>query len=61
MPAAAFRTTRTITRSSRPYTSRVAHGALAYNLFTQKPTQELHDFQRWTQMTHPGLAMPSTG
>ena len=27
---------------------------LAYNLFTQKPTQELSDFQRWTQMTHPG-------
>jgi predicted amidohydrolase YtcJ len=27
---------------------------LAYNLFTQKPTQELRDFQRWTQMTHPG-------
>ena len=27
---------------------------LAYNLFTQKPGQELSDFQRWTQMTHPG-------
>ena len=27
---------------------------LAYNLFTQQPTQELSDFQRWTQMTHPG-------
>jgi predicted amidohydrolase YtcJ len=27
---------------------------LAYNLFTQKPGQELNDFQRWTQMTHPG-------
>jgi predicted amidohydrolase YtcJ len=27
---------------------------LAYNLFTQKPTQELSDFQRWTQMTQPG-------
>lgn len=28
---------------------------LAYNLFTQKPRQELSDFQRWTQMTQPGL------
>jgi predicted amidohydrolase YtcJ len=27
---------------------------LAYNLFTQKPGQELSDFQRWTQITHPG-------
>jgi len=27
---------------------------LAYNLFTQKPQQELADFQRWTQMTRPG-------
>ncbi|MFA6223760.1 MAG: amidohydrolase [Desulfomonilaceae bacterium] len=27
----------------------------AYNLFTQKPDQELSDFQRWTQMTRPGL------
>ncbi|MGO8879520.1 MAG: amidohydrolase [Desulfomonilaceae bacterium] len=27
----------------------------AYNLFTQKPNQELADFQRWTQMTRPGL------
>lgn len=27
---------------------------LAYNLFTQKPAQELSDFQRWTQMTPPG-------
>jgi predicted amidohydrolase YtcJ len=27
---------------------------LAYNLFTQKPQQELTDFQRWTQMTRPG-------
>ncbi len=26
----------------------------AYNLFTQKPKQELSDFQRWTQMTRPG-------
>ncbi len=26
----------------------------AYNLFTQKPKQELGDFQRWTQMTKPG-------
>ena len=26
----------------------------AYNLFTQKPKQELADFQRWTQMTRPG-------
>jgi predicted amidohydrolase YtcJ len=25
----------------------------AYNLFTQKPKQELQDFQRWTQMTNP--------
>jgi len=25
----------------------------AYNLFTQKPRQELADFQRWTQMTRP--------
>jgi predicted amidohydrolase YtcJ len=27
---------------------------LAYNLFTQKPKQELSDFQRWTEMTKPG-------
>jgi predicted amidohydrolase YtcJ len=27
---------------------------LAYNLFTQKPQQELMDFERWTQMTRPG-------
>jgi predicted amidohydrolase YtcJ len=27
---------------------------LAYNLFTQKPKQELSDFQRWTGMTKPG-------
>ena len=26
----------------------------AYNLFTQKPNQELSDFERWTQMTRPG-------
>jgi predicted amidohydrolase YtcJ len=26
----------------------------AYNLFTQKPKQELSDFQRWTTMTKPG-------
>ena len=27
---------------------------LAYNLFTQKPKQELGDFQSWTNMTKPG-------
>ncbi len=27
---------------------------LAYNLFTQKPKQELGDFQSWTRMTKPG-------
>lgn len=27
---------------------------IAYNLFTQKPKQELADFQRWTRMTKPG-------
>jgi len=27
---------------------------LAYNLFTQKPKQELQDFQNWTKMTKPG-------
>jgi predicted amidohydrolase YtcJ len=27
---------------------------LAYNLFTQKPKEELADFQRWTKMTSPG-------
>ncbi len=27
---------------------------LAYNLFTQKPKQELQDFQNWTKMTRPG-------
>jgi predicted amidohydrolase YtcJ len=27
---------------------------LAYNLFTQKPKQELMDFQNWTRMTKPG-------
>ncbi len=26
----------------------------AYNLFTQKPREELSDFQRWTGMTKPG-------
>jgi hypothetical protein len=27
---------------------------LAYNLFTQKPKQELADFQQWSQITKPG-------
>src|SRR6266511_1001307 len=27
---------------------------LAYNLFTQKPKQELADFKQWTHMTKPG-------
>ncbi len=27
---------------------------LAYNLFTQRPKEELKDFQRWTKMTRPG-------
>ena len=27
---------------------------LAYNLFTQKPKQEISDFQNWTKMTKPG-------
>ena len=27
---------------------------LAYNLFTQKPKQELSDFQNWTKLTKPG-------
>jgi predicted amidohydrolase YtcJ len=27
---------------------------LAYNLFTQKPKEELADFQSWTKMTKPG-------
>ena len=27
---------------------------LAYNLFTQKPKQEISDFQTWTKMTKPG-------
>jgi predicted amidohydrolase YtcJ len=27
---------------------------LAYNLFTQKPKQELADFQQWTRITRPG-------
>jgi predicted amidohydrolase YtcJ len=27
---------------------------LAYNLFTQKPKQELGDFQSWTRLTKPG-------
>ena len=26
----------------------------AYNLFTQKPQEELHDFRTWTTMTQPG-------
>src|SRR5437762_4709704 len=26
----------------------------AYNLFTQKPKEELHDFRTWTTMTRPG-------
>ena len=28
---------------------------LAYNLFTQKPREELKDFQRWTSLTGPGI------
>ncbi|MCK6481616.1 MAG: amidohydrolase [Planctomycetaceae bacterium] len=28
---------------------------IAYNLFTQKPREELADFTRWTAMTSPGL------
>ena len=28
---------------------------IAYNLFTQRPKQELQDFQRWTQQTGPGV------
>jgi predicted amidohydrolase YtcJ len=28
---------------------------LAYNLFTQKPKEELADFTRWTGITHPGF------
>jgi predicted amidohydrolase YtcJ len=27
---------------------------LSYNLFTQRPHQELQDFSRWTEMTRPG-------
>ncbi|MGC4053485.1 MAG: amidohydrolase [Paludibaculum sp.] len=27
---------------------------IAYNLFTQKPKQELEDFARWTRITRPG-------
>src|SRR6266513_5422524 len=27
---------------------------LAYNLFTQKPKEELTDFRQWTQLTKPG-------
>ncbi|MCC7386590.1 MAG: amidohydrolase [Deltaproteobacteria bacterium] len=27
---------------------------VAYNLFTQKPMQELEDFKRWTEMVRPG-------
>jgi predicted amidohydrolase YtcJ len=27
---------------------------VAYNLFTQKPKQELEDFRRWVRMTRPG-------
>jgi predicted amidohydrolase YtcJ len=27
---------------------------IAYNLFTQKPKEELKDFQKWTTMTRPG-------
>jgi predicted amidohydrolase YtcJ len=27
---------------------------VAYNLFTQKPKEELKDFQNWTKMTRPG-------
>ena len=27
---------------------------IAYNLFTQRPKQELEDFQKWTSMTRPG-------
>ncbi len=28
---------------------------LAYNLFTQKPKEELADFRQWTQLTKPGV------
>lgn len=27
---------------------------IAYNLFTQRPKQELEDFERWTDMLKPG-------
>ncbi len=27
---------------------------IAYNLFTQRPKQELDDFERWTDMLKPG-------
>src|SRR5437588_11073178 len=27
---------------------------IAYNLFTQRPKQELDDFSKWVQMTRPG-------
>ena len=30
---------------------------LAYNLFTQKPGEELADFRQWTQMTKPGAGV----
>lgn len=32
---------------------------IAYNLFTQRPTQELADFQRWTAMAKPYQGDPS--
>lgn len=33
---------------------------IAYNLFTQRPKQELEDFERWTDMLKPDRAPIST-
>lgn len=32
---------------------------IAYNLFTQRPKQELEDFERWTDMLKPGQGLTS--
>src|SRR5207245_400257 len=33
---------------------------IAYNLFTQRPKQELDDFKRWVGMTKPGARTTTT-
>ena len=54
MRAADFKTIPTITVVNELHRNGELSLRLAYNLFTQKPKQELSDFQSWTKMTKPG-------